>query len=59
MIADMSVLMPSAVNERFNRWMKKKNKTAQDRMEAFPDISIEVKTALAELDRKIEAVIDA
>jgi hypothetical protein len=51
--------MPSAVNERFNRWMKKKNKTAQDRMEAFPDISIEVKTALAELDRKIEAVIDA
>ncbi len=59
MLADMGVMMPKAVSQRFNSWMEKPDKTVQDRKEAFLEISIEMKSALAELDRKIEAAIGA
>lgn len=59
MLADMNVLMPRSVMQRFNEWMEKSDKTDQDRKEAFLEISIEMKSALAELDRKIETAINA
>jgi len=57
MIADILVLMPKSVGERFKAWMSDKDKDAEKASFALMDFSMEFKKSLAEIDRQIDDLL--
>lgn len=59
MIADVSVFMPKVIGDLFEEWMSRKPKDDQAAKIAYLNICVEMKKVLADVDKKIEAAIDA
>jgi len=57
MIADFSLLMPRNVKDKFFEIMDEKGKSTERIREYYLDMAIEMKTVLAEIDKKIEELV--
>ena len=57
MIADFSLLMPRSVKDKFFQIMDEKGKSIERIRQCYLDMAIEMKTALAEIDKKIEKLV--
>jgi hypothetical protein len=57
MIADFSLLMPRSVKDKFFEIMDEKSKSTERIRQCYLDMAIEMKTALAEIDKKIEELV--
>jgi hypothetical protein len=59
MSSDIVALMPKAVADRFMTWMKEKPKDELKGKHAFFDMALEMKKCVADIDRKISALLDS
>jgi hypothetical protein len=57
MIADFSLLMPKSVKDKFFEIMDEEEKSIERIRQCYLDMAIEMKTALAEIDKKIEELV--
>ena len=57
MIADFSLLMPRSVKDKFFEIMDEEDKSTERIRQCYLDMAIEMKTALAEIDKKIEELV--
>lgn len=57
MIADFSLVMPSSVKDKFFEIMDEENRSIERTRQCYLDMAIEMKTALAEIDTKIEELV--
>lgn len=57
MLCDIRILFPDNVYEKFNEFMKTKDKDDSEKKFGFYDISIEIKKAIKDIDDKIESLL--
>lgn len=57
MIADFSLLMPRNVKDKFFEIMDEEGKSTERTRQCYLDMAIEMKTVLAEIDKKIEDLV--
>jgi hypothetical protein len=57
MIADFSLLMPKSVKDKFFDIMDEEGKSIERIRQCYLDMAIEMKAALAEIDKKIEELV--
>jgi gas vesicle protein len=57
MIADFSLLMPKSVKDKFFEIMDEKDKSIERIRQCYLDMAIEMKSELAEIDKKIEELV--
>ncbi len=57
MIADFSLLMPKSVKDKFFEIMDEEGKSIERIRQCYLDMAIEMKAALAEIDKKIEELV--
>ena len=58
MMSDILILMPKDVGERFETWMAEKDKVSTKCKHAYMNICVAMKRSLAELDKRIQDLID-
>lgn len=59
MMSDILILMPKDVGERFEAWMAEKYKDSTKGKHAYMDICVAMKCSLADIDKRIQNLIDA
>lgn len=59
MMSDILILMPKDIGERFEAWMAEKDKDPAKGKHAYMDICVAMKRSLADLDKRIQELIDA
>jgi hypothetical protein len=58
MMSNIEILFPDHVAKKFNDFMQKKDKTELDMKHCFYEISLEIKKALADIDKEIENLLN-
>lgn len=59
MMSDIYALMPKAVSDKFDEWMKEQPKDELKAKHAFLEMALEMKKCLAAIDAKIAKLLDA
>lgn len=57
MISNIKIIFPKHVSDKFEEFMGKKEKSELDLKHGFYSIALEIKIALADIDKEIEALL--